>query len=152
MPEPVICNSSCLIALEGIRRLDILEKLYGKVVIPEAVKEEFGVELPPWIQVEKVKNKEALSILLLELEKGEAEALVLASEKEGSTLVLDDKKARRIAAELGLKFTGTLGILIKAKKEGILSEVRPVLEEIEKRGFRISEALKEKVLKIAGEE
>jgi len=151
MPEPVICNSSCLIALEGIGRLDVLKRLYGEVVIPEAVKEEFGAELPSWVRVERVKNKGALRMLLLDLEEGEAEAIVLASEKEGSTVVLDDKKARRIAAELGLKFTGTLGVLMRAKKEGILSELRPILEEIEKRGFRISGALKEKVLKLVGE-
>jgi len=152
MPEPVICNSSCLIAFEGIGRLDILRKLYREVIIPGAVKEEFGGELPSWIRVEEVKNKGALRMLLLDLGEGEAEAIVLASEKEGSTLVLDDKKARKIAAELGLKFTGTLGVLMRAKREGALGELRPLLEEIEKRGFRISGALKERVLKLVGEE
>ena len=151
MPEAVICNSSCLIILEGVGMLEILRKLYGEITIPEAVREEFGAELPSWIRVERAESEKAFKMLLIDLGKGEAEAIALAIERKRSTLVLDDKKARGMAAELGLKFTGTLGILIKAKREGLVVELRPLLEEIARKNFRISKALEEKALVLAGE-
>ena len=103
MPEVIVCNSSCLIALESIRRLDILNRLYDKVYITEFVAYEFRSELPHWLKVETVINRQAVQMLLLDIGGGEAEAIVLALEKGESTLILDDKKARRIAANLEIK-------------------------------------------------
>lgn len=150
MPE-VICNSSCVIALDSIGRLDILKSVYQVVQIPEAVDAECGLEIPGWIKVEPVANSETTRLLHLDLGKGESEAIALALEKDDSLLILDDKKARRIAAELGLKVTGTLGVLLRAKKAGTISQIKEMIEELDKKNFRVSLSLREEALKLAGE-
>ncbi len=152
MPDPVtVSNSSCPIGLELIGRLDLLRGLYGTVVVPTAVADECGSRLPPWFQVETVQNQGMVRSLRLELGSGESEAIVLAAEVGASRLILDDKKARRIARQLGLPITGTLAVLLRAKQQGLLSGVREVLDDLAKAGFRISDALIRDTLRRAGE-
>ena len=82
---------------------------------------------------------------------GESEAIALAMELDDVVLVLDDKKARRIAKQLDLKVIGTVGLLLRAKKRGIVAEIKPVLDALQNAGFRIAAPLYQKALKLASE-
>ena len=82
---------------------------------------------------------------------GESEVLALGLEDRSATLILDDGIARRAAQTLGLKFTGTLGLLIDAKRAGLIEAVAPVLDELQALGFRVAPHTRESVLRLAGE-
>lgn len=86
-----------------------------------------------------------------EIDKGEASIIALALETKNSLLILDDFKARKLAAKLQLQFTGTLGVFLKAKETGIIQSVRPVLEKIQQTNFRFSEKILSDILVAAGE-
>lgn len=157
----VLSNTSPLVYLHQIGRMDLLPALYGRIIIPEAVAFELSegarlghavpaVEALPWIAVEKVE-KAALLQLVTDLDAGEREALALAVGRPGSMLLLDDGHARRYATMLGLTFTGTLGVLLRAKKRGLLQEVRPELDRLQALGFRAAAEVRESVLRLAGE-
>jgi predicted nucleic acid-binding protein len=152
MPDPItVANSSCLIGLELIGRLDLLQRLYGTVTLPAAVVTECGFRLPQWFQIQTIQNQGMFRSLRLELGSGESEAIVLAAELAAARLILDDKKARRIAQQLGLPVTGTLAVLLRAKERGLLSSVREVLDDLTHTQFRISDALVQETLRRAGE-
>jgi hypothetical protein len=123
---PTVSNSSCLIALDSVGYLGILEGLYGRIEVPEAVASEFGSALPSWVEVLAVSNRSLVQSLAIELGPGEAEAIALAQARAAIRLILDDKKARRIAGRLGLPVTGTLAVLLRAKRQGLLPTVRDV--------------------------
>jgi predicted nucleic acid-binding protein len=152
MPEGLaVSNSSCLIALDAVGSLDILERLYGAIAVPNAVAHEFSGVLPPWIQIQSVRNQPLVRSLRLDLAAGEAEAIALSVECSASRIILDDKKARRIAIGLDLPVTGTLAVLLKAKECDILPNVRDTLDAIIAKNFRVSDALDRELLKQAGE-
>ncbi len=143
----VILDASCLIILAKIEQLDLLEKVYGSVITTEEVAQEFGEVLPNWITVKQIKDIQKQQILELHIDKGEASVIALALEKEKSLVVLDDYKARKTAEKLGVSYTGTLGIIIKAKKMGIIERVKPLLDMIRPTNFRLSKELEQEVLK-----
>ncbi|MCB0476464.1 MAG: DUF3368 domain-containing protein [Flavobacteriaceae bacterium] len=87
----------------------------------------------------------------IELDKGESSAIALAIEKENSLLVIDEKKGRNVAKKMGIKITGILGVIIKAKEIGLIKKITPLIEKLEKVDFRISKTLKEKILRRVGE-
>ncbi|HYK76358.1 MAG TPA: DUF3368 domain-containing protein [Daejeonella sp.] len=87
----------------------------------------------------------------MDIDRGEASAMALAIESENSLLILDDLKARKLAAKLNLNYTGTLGIILKAKREGLLSSIRPILEKIQMTNFRFSDKILNEILKEADE-
>ena len=112
MPEsPTVSNSSCLIALDAAGSLGILERLYSTIAVPDAVAQECGGALPAWVQVHSVQNQALAQSLRLNLGAGEAEAIALSIERSAARLILDDKKARRVARQLNLPVTGTLAVL-----------------------------------------
>jgi predicted nucleic acid-binding protein len=143
----VIADTSCLIALSKIEAIDLLEKLYHEVFITEEIAKEFGDGLPNWIKIEKVKNQKYQQLLNLYLDTGEASAIAFALDLENVLLILDDLKGRKEAERLGLTFTGTLGVLYKAKKQGIIKELKPFIENLKVVGFRISRNIEEEILK-----
>lgn len=160
MPE-VICNLSPLQYLHQIGCLELLHELAGTVKVPSAVCLELeaglerGVELPnvreiPWIKIVDAVSAPALP-LAADLGPGESAVLALALETTGSVVVLDDGLGRRVAELLGIRLTGTLGILISAKKKGLISSVAPTLSNLADLGFRLSPATRNVVLKFAGE-
>lgn len=152
MPDPVtVSNSSCLIALNLVGRLDLLHDLYGTILIPSAVSCECGAELPHWVSVQSIQNLGMTRTLQLGLGAGESEAIVLASDTSAARLILDDKKARRIAQQLGLPITGTLAVLLRAKQRGLIPNLQGVLNDLTAADFRISNALVEDALRLAGE-
>lgn len=145
----IITDSGCLIALERIDRMDILPSLFGEVWIPPAVSQEFGSSLP-WLKVVLPKDQGMITALKLSVDDGEAEAIALAYEYQG-VLIVDDLQARKVAQRLGLQITGTVGILIIAKKKGIIDSVKGAIDSLESVGFYVGASLKEQALKMAGE-
>lgn len=158
----VISDSSAVICLSAVGRLDILRLLYGQVLIPEAVLLEIiegkgksgssEVLDSDWIEVQKVNNPALVEVLELDLDRGEAEAIALAVESDPELLLIDERKGRAIAKRMKLNFVGVMGVLAEAKHKGIISELKPVLDAlIIRAGFRVSRKLYERVLDNAGE-
>ncbi len=151
MPDVVISDTSCLIILSNINQLDLLKAVYKNIITTPYIVNEFGASLPEWIGIKSAVDQEKQQILALQIDKGEASAIALALEMPGSILILDDLQARTLAEKLGITITGTLGVIIKAKLNGIIPSVKPLLAKIKQTNFRISSALEEIVLKEAGE-
>ena len=132
MPK-VVSNTTPILSFIKLNRLDILKSLYKEIYIPKAVYKEIeegknkyyaDISNESWIKVFKVKNKNLLEQLQKELDKGEAEAIALSLEISADLLLIDEKLGRKIAEEKGIKITGTIGALIKAKKKGIIKALR----------------------------
>ena len=98
-----------------------------------------------------MENQRLVKFLLEMVDHGEAETIAFALENEVDVLLLDDKDARKIARSFGLRVTGTLGLLLLAKRKGLISQIAPYVEELRRNGFRISEEVVKRVLKEAGE-
>ncbi|RYY35296.1 MAG: DUF3368 domain-containing protein [Sphingobacteriaceae bacterium] len=151
MPKVIICDTSCFIILNNIGELEILRSLYGTIVTTSIIASEYGDSLPDWIIIEDVKDASKQKLLELQIDKGEASAIALALEKPGSTIILDDNKARKVARQLNLVITGTIGILVKAKLQGIIPSVRTIFDKVKQTNFRITEEIEKAALKEAGE-
>jgi predicted nucleic acid-binding protein len=147
--EAVVVDSTCLIGLERIGRLDVLPALFDPIFIPPEVAREFGTPFP-WLKIDAPTNLALISALKMLVDDGEAEAIALARE-QGYRIVLDDRQARSVASKLGLTMIGTVGILVRAKRGGILLSLRPLLDALEAQGFYLSSQLKEEALRLAGE-
>lgn len=148
---PTVVDSTCLIALERIDRLDVLPPLFPDIVVPPAVAEEFGSS-PAWMTIRRVSNDLSLAALRTQLYRGEAEAIALAAEIHADRIVLDDKKARRVARELGLHPIGTVGVILRAKRKGVVPHCvphcRPLLDDLMREGFYLSDPLYEEALRL----
>jgi len=132
-----ISNTSCLIILSNINCLDILQKLYSKIYISSEVAYEFGEDLPQWIEIIEVKNSNYTKILNQTVDLGEASTIALHLEIDNSVMILDDKKARNLAQRMELKFTGTLGVIIKAYQTGLIDNLEDIIKQFDEKGFRI---------------
>lgn len=151
MPKVIIADTSCLILLDKIDGLCLLQNLFGQILLTEEIAYEFGQELPDWCLVQSVSDKKTQTILEASIDKGEASALALALEHEQVLLIMDDLKGRRYAEQLGIKLTGSLGILLAAKNAGFLLAVKPMLDKIRQTNFRISPELEKHTLLLANE-
>jgi len=129
MPN-IISNTSCLIVLDNIGMLDVLKELYGKVFITEEVSKEFGKTVPDWIEVRKVSDNKYLKLMKNFVDLGEASTIALAVETDDIVIILDDLKARKLAQKLNLKITGTIGVLVKARKRNIITSTQEVLNSM----------------------
>jgi len=151
MRRIIISDTSCFIILTNIGELDLLKKVYGKIVTTTDIASEFGEKLPDWVEVLIVKDKLRQQLLEMQIDKGESSAITLALETSENTLIIDDYKARKVAEQLGLNFTGTIGVIIKAKHLGIIDSIKPYIERIRETNFRISTELEIKALQEANE-
>lgn len=151
MPEIVISDTSCLILLTKINEIHLLHDCYKRVTITQEVALEFGSELPEWIEVRAVQNKSFQRSFNQLVDSGEASAFALAMEIPDCLLIVDDRKARKVAKSLELNVTGTLGFLVKAKERGLISSIKPIIAKLAKTDFRISDTLINTILDIAGE-
>ena len=158
----VISDSTILIGLVKIGKLDLLKEIFSKVYIPEEVFKEIVergkgkpgskvIKEAAWIELKPVKDKIQVAFLLGSLEKGEAEVLVLAKELNADLILLDEEKARKTAVIAGFEIMGLLGLFILAKNLGLIHEVRPLVDKLMIKKFRISDKIIEKTLKKAGE-
>lgn len=146
MPRVIVSDASCLILFHKIDSLDLLKKVFGEILITEIVSKEYGEPLPEWITAVSPATKlaEGLSTIV---DEGEAASIALASEQDNSLLIIDELKGRRVAREMGIQITGSLGVIVAAKKKGHLVTIKPILEKIEETNFRVSEELIQRLLK-----
>lgn len=142
----VISDASPIIALADIGELNLLLQLYNRIVITDIVRSEIHAELPDWIEVSTKYDQKQMQILSLELDKGEASSIALALENPNCKIILDENKGRSVAKRLGLTVTGTLGIIVKAKDEGVINSGKEILEKLENHGFWLSQQLKSQIL------
>ena len=151
MTVTAVTNSTCLIGLERIERLDILPQVFDTVFAPPAVAKEVQASLD-WLRVQTLANPSVVTALRTQMDEGEAEAIALALELENVLLILDDKKARRVAQQMGMKVIGTVGMLLRAKRQGIIYEVKPLFIKLTEVNFRISQGIIQEALRLSGEE
>ena len=160
MPE-VIADTSPIQYLFQINLLDLLHALYCIVMLPQAVSRELsvglasGTNLPditllPWAEIIVVAASPSPA-LPPNLGLGEQETLALAMQTPNSLALLDDALARRYARVLKISFTGTLGVLLKAKETGHLKVIKPAIDQLESIGFRLAPTTRLAVLRLAGE-
>jgi len=150
----VVSNSSPLIALARIQRLDLLPAIFASVLIPPAVAREIApsIPVPPtWLRIQAPNVAPPASLLRRRLGDGEREALALAIELKADWIILDDLPARRSAEATGLNVIGTLGTLVTAKRAGLLQSIRPELDALLRTSFFLSLQLYEKLLQAVGE-
>ncbi len=157
MPD-VVSNTGPLIALAGIRQFDLLHELFHRILIPPAVQLEVldettlkAITAADWITVQGVQDTIAVQLLQEDLGAGESEAIVLARELDAGLLLIDERTARRKAHTLGLSVVGTLGVLLIAKEKGLIAAIQPLLDELRRAGFRMSDDLYFQVLRHADE-
>jgi uncharacterized protein len=158
----VICNATPLINFAAINRLDILQATFGQIIIPQAVSHETtGTDFPSshfvqqaiaasWLEVRTISP--AGSNIAPELDVGEREAIALALETGIQRILLDEREARQVAQQLGLKVMGTLGILLLAKSNQTIPQVRSLLDAmIDVAQYWVNDSLYQQVLQRAGE-
>ena len=154
----VISNTTPLIGLADIGCLDVLQTLYEEIMIPDAVLEEVKsepartlVRNSEFIHVFSVADSWSRKMFSSRLHAGEVEVMLLAEEKQADLLIMDDNAAKKTAKFLGFKVTGTLGVLLKAKQEGHVKEVKQLVEKLQDNGFFVSPKVKQYVLEEANE-
>ncbi len=161
MPEAVISNTSPLQYLYQLGQFALLSRFYPQVIIPPAVVQELadghalGVALPvleqvPWVQVQAPISAQVWQVAST-LGAGEREALALALTTPNALLLLDDGRARRFGRLLGLRMTGTVGVLARATREGLVPRLAPLLDRLDALGFRLSAQARTMALGLAGE-
>ena len=151
MQATIISDTSCLILLNNIGELQLLQKLYSEIITTQIVADEFGSHLPDWINIQNPNDTEIQVVLNAALDKGEASALALALEQEDCLLIIDELKGRKLARQLGITITGTLGVLAQAKHNGYIPMLKPLLDKVKRTDFRLSERLIQETLRQVGE-
>jgi len=154
----IVSNASPLIVLLKINKLSILKDIFEKIVISEAVYKEITAkehdklifDKLEWIEARSVRNIEMTALLEKLIDKGEAEAIILARELN-ATLLIDDAKARKYAKLLNIEVIGTLGLLKIAKRRGLVRSVKKVINSMLAEGYYIEDKLVRKILKDIGE-
>ena len=157
----VIANSTPLISLGKINQFYLLKALYHEICIPGEVFREISakddaikslvVNNGDWIKVRNVANPGDRKMYSAALHGGEVEVLILAQEIGADLVIFDDLKARKTALYLGIPLTGTIGVLIKAKKQGLIPCVMPLVDKLEKNNIYVDSWLRDVVRKNTGE-
>jgi len=150
MSRIAVSNGACLIALNQIKRIELLLNSYDEILIPPEVRDEVAYPLDG-IRVRDLRTPEQLARFPIRVHRGEAAAIALALEIPGCDVVLDDFKARQLAQLMGIKVIGTIGLILRAKAEGRIDLIRPIVDELQAVRFRISDELLSDALRLAGE-
>lgn len=160
MKGVIVSNATPIIAFSRINRLDLFQQVTGAIVIPQEVEKElYGhrrTDMPAlnrsnWIKVRKVKSQADVELLLPSLDKGEAEVIVLSKELGAGLIIIDELTARKVAIMMGLPVIGAAGLLMHAKRTGLIKEVKPLLDDMILKGIRYKESFYREVLKSIGE-
>ena len=158
----IVSDAGPLIALAKTNHLNILQELFQKVIIPPSVFDELkistsrpganelkkAIERTKWLEVSG--SVHVPGVPFNSFAKGEVEAIILAKTKK-MILLIDERRARRIAKKENVKITGTGAVLVAAKRKGIIKKVSLVLDELTEEGYRISEGLRKRILELAEE-
>lgn len=158
----VVSDTTAISNLIRIGEVDLLRILYGEIWIPKAVYEELlilkdlGINVLEvlkydYFKIVEVNNDILIKELMIDLDKGEAEAIALAIEKKVEYLLIDELKGRKIASEKSIKIIGKLGILIKAKQEKLIESVKEKMDDLRSIGFWISQSLYDKIVELENE-
>jgi predicted nucleic acid-binding protein len=157
----IISNTTPILSLLKIDKLEILKHLYGEIIIPNAVFQEIeqGINKPyyrnlkdiHWISIQEIKDKKTLQYFN-DLDAGEAEVLILANEINANLVIIDEILGRRFAKKLSIPLTGTLGIILKAKELNYIDSVNDLVIELRNKGTWINPKLVNTVLRLANEE
>lgn len=159
----IVSDTSPISNLAKVGQIRLMQQIYGRILIPRAVHVELldpgagatvntAVQSADWLEVLLVENQELVSNLRTRVNVGEAEAIALAVEVEATRLIIDERLGRQAASTLGIKVTGALGILLVAKHQKLISNVRPTMDNlINQANFRISQQLYADVLEAANE-
>lgn len=156
--ESIAVNTGPLIALAACDALDLLQRLHGRVVVPTAVVREFerggaaGIvaALPASIEVRPLSGHMP-PLLVAQLDEGEASAIAVAMELGIPLVAIDERRGRLVARELGLAVTGSVGLLLRAKRLGVIDAVAPRLAAMRARGIWLGDALVRRALAEANE-
>jgi hypothetical protein len=146
-----VFDAGPLIAFHQVDRLELLDDLFDRVVAPSAVVDEVAPSLPKlpgWVEIGHVCVFPGLP---QNLGAGESAAIALATQLTADFVVLDDKRARAAATRLGFTIIGTLGLLVRAKRAGLIPKVRPLMDAMISSGFFADDAVQRHILAIAGE-
>lgn len=149
MSESVVADTTCLIALERIDRLDLLQRSFSSVIVPPEVAREFRTP-PEWVTIQSSSNHSVMASLRLLVDDGEAAAIALAHELK-VRIILDDGAGRSVARQFGLSVMGTIGLLLMAKQRGLVPTVRPLIDDLKRHGFYMTEDLRQEALRLAAE-
>ena len=157
----IISNTTPIISLLKIGKLNLLKELYEKVIVPTAVYIEIenGREKPyyqdltqiDWVEIQEIRNPDSRAYFL-DLDDGEAEVLILAKEQNVDLVIMDEIMGRRYAKQLGFNLTGTIGILLKSKENGLIESIKDLLTELTKKGTWLSPKLISTAIKLSNEE
>ena len=159
----IVSDTSPINNLTEINQLHLLHQLYGTVLIPEAVFQELTdpsfpvagateVQTFDWIQTLTVSDRTLVEAMSNELDIGEAEAIALAVEIQADQVLIDERRGRLVATRLNLRCIGILGILVEAKSQGLIAEVKPLLDAlVNEAGFWVAEPLYNSILRLVGE-
>jgi predicted nucleic acid-binding protein len=156
----IVSNTTPILTLLTISKLELLQQIYGKIIIPKGVYEEIeqGKEKPfytdlckfEWITIKSIKDREPIRYLR-DLDKGEAEVIVLANELKADLVIIDERLGREFADYFNLKVTGTIGVLLKAKELGFIEKIKPLINQMIDCGIWLNKKLIDKILNIANE-
>ena len=156
----IVSDSSPLISLSIISKLDLLVEIFKDYIIPEEVYNEVTIGNKPFASilakqlknhVKKIKNITAMQVLTMDIDPGEAAAIILALENNIKLILIDDARARKVATHNNLTPIGTLGLLIKAKEKKLIKEVKGYLDQLISNNIHIGDSLYKDVLDIAHE-
>lgn len=160
-----VSNTSPISNLASIGRLELLKSQFTAIWIPDAVAKELMAHPDPdsqtaiqnaihdqWIEIATPRDSGLLRLLVLQLHRGEAEAIALAAELKADVVLIDEQEGRQLASRTGLAVTGVLGILLRAKRLGEIHTIKPEIDLLRSKAhFFVSSALEAKILASAGE-
>jgi len=160
--QKVVSNSSPIIHLAKIGKLSLLIEYFNTIMVPESVfkecvaegkdrKEVDAIKKAEWIRVAEVQDKKLVKLLQSSLDDGESEAIALSLESGADLILLDDSDAREKARIYGLTVTGTLGVLLRAKKDRKISSLKENIIKLRESGFWVSDFIEERLLEASGE-
>lgn len=158
----IISNATPLIAFAKIGQLSLLQKMVNKLAIPEAVANEISaypqgqpgfinLQQETWIGIQSISSEQQVNLLLPKLDRGEAEVIALALERQAQLVLIDELTARKVAESLNLNISGSVGILIRAKQVGEIVAVKPLLDAMTNQGIYFSQRFIDAVLRLVGE-
>ncbi|MCL2067914.1 MAG: hypothetical protein FWG99_10670 [Treponema sp.] len=139
----IIADTSCFIAFDNIGRFDILKEICPNIVTTPEVAAEYKEPLPEWVQIIKVKDIGKIKSINALFGLGEASIIALALETANPLVILDDKRARQFAQNIGLAFTGIVGLLRLGFKQGLITEIDSVIAGLRKINFRLPSNIEE---------